>query len=356
VQAYSSGQPLLTYTVPFTMSGITYKADFVAKVQRRTDGRYNTQRAIRRVERTLPHQVAPPEQTHTEHALIASESLQWTTQPTVIVTPSVTAATAAAAAAAMPRSTAAAGGSASSSSSSAAATTATSGVHKYELHGGLALNTSVTLDTVMFNLAAGLFERGMQPVVRASGAYGAPPTAGYAVPGVGYAIPNSGNGLVRKVDVYSSAVTTARYDAKRKEFAAQGISTAEIWVFHGTPTAANVHSIMTEGFKVTELNLNDKSFTYSKSYRLAASGCITMYYSVDRDTASADTSACAPCTCKLFTAYSAHTVSVCTDDTVANHSACGFHYAMLSHRLVDVTCQLCMVPVTAKAFTQLQHR
>jgi hypothetical protein len=223
VQAYSSGQPLLEYTVPFTMSGITYDADFVAKVQRRTDGRYITQRAIRRVERAVPHQVAPLKQTHAVHALIASEPLQWTTQPTVIVTPS---------------------------SASAAAATVATAVHKYELHGGLALNTSVTLDTVMFNLAAGLFERGMQPVILASGAYGAPSTAGYAVPGVGYAIPNSGNGLVQKVDVYSSAVTKASYEAKRKEFAAQGISTAETWVFHGTPTSLNVHGIMTEGFEV----------------------------------------------------------------------------------------------------------
>jgi hypothetical protein len=248
------------------MSGITYEADFVAKVQRRTDGRYNTQRAIRRVERVVPHQVAPPEQTNAVHALIASAPLQWTAQPTVLVTPPVTAATAAAPAV-MPRSTAAAGGSASGSSSSAVTTTATSGVHKYELHGGLALNTSVTLDTVMFNLAAGLFERGMQPVVLASGAYGAPPTAGYAVPGVGCAIPNSGNGLVQKVDVYSGAVTKAKYEAKRQQFAAQGINTAETWVFHGSSTAANVHSITTEGFKVNKLNLNDKSFTYSSSHK-----------------------------------------------------------------------------------------
>jgi hypothetical protein len=69
---------------------------------------------------------------------------------------------------------------------------------------------------------------------------------------------------VQKVDVYSSAVTKARYDAKRQQFAAQGISTAETWVFHGKPTAANVHSIMTEGFKV---NLIDKSFTYSISHK-----------------------------------------------------------------------------------------
>jgi hypothetical protein len=142
------------------MSSITYEADFVAEVQRRTDGRYNTHRAIRRVERVVPHQVAPPKQTHAVHALIASEPLQWTTQSTVIVTPS---------------------------SVSAAAATVATAVHKYELHGGLALKTSVTLDTVLFNLAAGLFERGMQPVVVASGTYGAPPltAVAYAVPGIG---------------------------------------------------------------------------------------------------------------------------------------------------------------------------
>jgi hypothetical protein len=57
-------------------------------------------------------------------------------------------------------------------------------------------------------------------------------------------------GPVQKVDVYSSAVTKSKYDARRQQFAAQRISTAETWVFHGTPTHDNVHSIMTEGFKV----------------------------------------------------------------------------------------------------------
>jgi hypothetical protein len=55
---------------------------------------------------------------------------------------------------------------------------------------------------------------------------------------------------VQKVDVYSSAETKGKYDAKRNQFAAQGISTAETWVFHGTKNTDNVHSIMTKGFKV----------------------------------------------------------------------------------------------------------
>jgi hypothetical protein len=111
----------------------------------------------------------------------------------------------------------------------------------------------------MFNFAAGLFERGMLPIVLGATTYGTAPLTGYGAPSYDHAIPCNGNGLVQKVDVYNSAVTTAKYNAKRKEFAAQGISTAETWVFHGTPSTANVHSIMTEGFKVTYIIMHNTS-------------------------------------------------------------------------------------------------
>jgi hypothetical protein len=225
--------------------------------QQRTDGRYNTRRAISRVEHEVARHLTPPKHTHTTHALIASEPLQWATQPTVIVTPATASAVAAAPAAATAAPAAATAAVAAAAAKvaiiptggSGAAATASAAVHKYELYGGPTLNTSVTLDTVMFSLAAGLFERGMQPVVMGLSYLGAP-LAGYAVPGYGCSIPNNGNGLVQKVDVYSSAVTKAKYDARREQFAAQGISTAEMWVFHGTTSTANVHSIMTDGFKV----------------------------------------------------------------------------------------------------------
>jgi hypothetical protein len=275
---------------------VPYEADFGSMVQRRTDSKSSKERRIRRVEveevtrSPAPVPAAQTEQnsaTRSVHALIASEPLQWVTQPTAVVAPqpaAVATRTAVAAAAVIGatstavrsgqkrrRSGAAAavsstGGSSTGGGSSTSTTTATTAtaVHKYELHGGPALNTSVNLDTVMFSLAAGLFERGMQPVAVAAavagayGAVGAYAAGGYAMPygyaaapGYGYAMPgNNNNRRVQKVDVYCSAVRQAKYYGKRQRFAAQGISTAETWVFHGTPTLANVHSIMTEGFKV----------------------------------------------------------------------------------------------------------
>jgi hypothetical protein len=111
------------------------------------------------------------------------------------------------------------------SATTAGAITGTT-VHKYELNGGAALNTDVTMDNLMYSTAAELYKR----------------------------LPYRSGSAVQRVDVYSSVVTKAKYDAKRQEFAAQGVSIAETWVFHGTPTLANVHSIMTEGFKVCMSN------------------------------------------------------------------------------------------------------
>jgi hypothetical protein len=248
------------------MNGITYDADLVAMVQQRTDERYTTKRAIRRTELEVTRQAAPPKQikqTHTVHALIASEPLQWASQPTAVVPPATgaaapapapAAATAAATVAVIPTAsntavtsawyrasrgsssrialTSSTGGSSSTGTSTATATA----VHKYELHNGPVLNSSATLDTLMFSFAAGLFRQNMQPAVAA---------------GLGYFVVTNNQLIVKKVDVYSSTVTRAKYDAKRQQFAAQGISTAETWVFHGTTSTENVHSIMTEGFKVS---------------------------------------------------------------------------------------------------------
>jgi hypothetical protein len=116
------------------------------------------------------------------------------------------------------------------STTTAGATAATSStigdttVLKYELRGGVALNTDVTLDNLMYSTATELYKRQ----------------------------PRSSYNTVQRVDVYSSPVTKAKYDAKRQEFAAQGISTAETWVFHGTKSTDNLDSIMTEGFKVRD--------------------------------------------------------------------------------------------------------
>jgi hypothetical protein len=151
------------------------------------------------------------------HELIASQPLVWTTQPTVVVAPAVATVRTGASA----DSAATATDTATSTAASATATADTA-VRKYELHGGAALNTDVTLDNVMYSTAADLYRR----------------------------LPHSGYNTVQRVDVYSSAVTKDKYDAKRQQFAAQGISTAETWVFHGTESTDNVHSIMTEGFKV----------------------------------------------------------------------------------------------------------
>jgi hypothetical protein len=306
--AQHNAMPLYLSPIPFQRAGVHYEADFGSMVQRRTSTTSSTERRIRRVEveevtrqpaPVLPTQAEQKNDPRSVHALVASEPLQWVTQPAAVVAPQAataaaaapTAAAAAAASAAtvaaaavrvgqkrrrsgvvaIATATAAAGNSAGGSSTSTTGTTATA-VHKYELHGGPVLNTSVTLDTVMFSLAAGLFERGMlpvaPPVVGAYGAYGTAAAGAYGMPGygyappaaAGYAMPANNSGSVQKVDVYCSAVTQAKYDAKRQQFAAQGISTAESWVFHGTPTPANVHSIMTEGFKVMYTILECKHY------------------------------------------------------------------------------------------------
>jgi hypothetical protein len=165
--------------VPFVRDGITYDADFKAMQQQRTDGQYTTKRAICRLEIEVP--------CSSVHALIASEPLQWDTQPTAVV--------------------------------SAGATTGITAA-KYELHSA-ELTSGVTLDTVMYSLASGLFNKTSER-----------------------------DEVVQKVEVYSNAVTKAQYDDKRQQFAAQGISTGETWVFYGTKSTDNVHSIMTRGFKV----------------------------------------------------------------------------------------------------------
>jgi hypothetical protein len=132
------------------------------------------------------------------------------TQPTIVV-----AATAAATAA-----TATAGTMVANT-----ATCTVRGIHKYELSVAV-LDTDVTLDNVMYSIAAALYTRHRT---------------------------SSRCAIVRQVDVYSNPVTRAQYDAKRQQFAVQGISTAETWVFHGTTCTANVHRIMTEGFKVCDV-------------------------------------------------------------------------------------------------------
>jgi hypothetical protein len=285
------------------MAGTTYEADFTDMTQQRTGGRFTTQNAasIRRVEvavnchSALAASATNTNELHIVSTLIASQPLQWVAQPAAAVAPPpVPAATAVASAstaatkakskkrkssgssngrssskkskrggssggkssstgvAAAAATTAIATSSAGSSSSSSTTTSLITALtaHKYELHGGTALNTSVTLDTVMFSLAAGLFERGMLPVAAPPAA---PPTAvigRWSMQSSSQTVASTGNGRVQSVDVYNSAVTKAKYDAKRQQFTAQGISTAETWVFHGTPSTANVHSIMTEGFKV----------------------------------------------------------------------------------------------------------
>jgi hypothetical protein len=107
--------------------------------------------------------------------------------------------------------------------SSAAASSTT----KYELQED-ELTSDVTLDNVMYSLASHLFYRGPDFLIEGVEKY-------YDV---------------QQIHVYNSEQTKVKYNAKRQEFAAQGASTAGTWVFHGTPCTANVHSIMTEGFKV----------------------------------------------------------------------------------------------------------
>jgi hypothetical protein len=171
-------------------------------LQKRTDGRYDTTRSIRRVliEDVTRHSVPLPTwKEQSVYELIASQPLVWTTQPTAVVVPTVTAAC--------------------TDVSTDSTTTAGTIVHKYELHVGAALNTDVTLDNLMYSTAAELYSR---------------------------------HSTVQRVKVYANPLTKARYEAKRQQFAAQGISTAETWVFHGTKIAGNVDNIMTEGFKVSE--------------------------------------------------------------------------------------------------------
>jgi hypothetical protein len=304
-QAYSAtAEPQQLSTVSYKIAGTTYEANFADMTQQRTGGRFTTQNAasIRRVEVAVNSQSAlaasatDANEMHIVSTLIASQPLQWVAQPAAVVASlPVPAATAAAvgtstiavkakskkrksgssssgvsnskkskrggsscgkssstgvAAAAATTATATSSAGSSSSSSTITSTAAALTAHKYELHGGTALNTSVTLDTVMFSLAAGLFERGMLTVAAPPAA---PPTAvvgRWSMQSNNNTIASNGNGRVQKVDVYNSAVTKAKYEAKRQQFAAQGVSTAETWVFHGTPNTANVHSIMTEGFKV----------------------------------------------------------------------------------------------------------
>jgi hypothetical protein len=205
-----NAMPLYLSPIPFQRAGVHYEADFGSMVQRRIDSASSTERRICQVEveevTRPPAPVLPTEAEQANgpppvHALLASEPLQWVTQPTVVVAPQPAAAaaeptsTAAAAAAvvgatsaavrsgqkrrrsgaaiattAATRVTDSAGGSSTTSTTTAAVTA----VHKYELHGGPVLSTSVTLDTVMFSLAAGLFERSMQRVAaRAAAAAGA---------------------------------------------------------------------------------------------------------------------------------------------------------------------------------------
>ena len=55
--------------------------------------------------------------------------------------------------------------------------------------------------------------------------------------------------VVAEVDVYSCPAVEACFAACKTEFTRRGVSTHEIWVFHGT-APANVRAIMTSGFKV----------------------------------------------------------------------------------------------------------
>jgi hypothetical protein len=205
-------------SVPFTRAVITYNANFASMTQQRSDGIFGTERRMRRMKVAANCQPAPPVQfTNTTVHALASEPLALMTQPTVVV-----AATAAATATTATVGTAAAATAATTALVAATATCNVQGIHKYELSGAM-MNTYVTLDNVMYSIAAALYTRHRT---------------------------SSRCATVRQVDVYSNPVTRAKYDAKRQQFAAQGISTAETWVFHGTTCTANVHRIMTEGFKV----------------------------------------------------------------------------------------------------------
>ena len=55
---------------------------------------------------------------------------------------------------------------------------------------------------------------------------------------------------VKKVYVYESMSAKARFQQCKEQFAAKGRSINEKWVFHGTQTLANAHSIVKNGFKV----------------------------------------------------------------------------------------------------------
>jgi hypothetical protein len=223
----------LVQPTAFTRASITYEADFANMLQKRTDGRYDTERSIRRVqvEDVTRHPVPLPTwNEQSVHELIAPQPLVWTTQPTAVKVPAITAAC--------------------TDVTATTATITTSGtiVHRYELHGGAALNTDVTLDNLMYSTAAELYRRQ----------------------------PHGGYSTVQRVEVYSSPVTKARYEAKRQQFAAQGISTTETWVIHGTNNTDNVHSIMTEGFKVRKAT----SSKLSALHRI--SSCLTLHISLLR--------------------------------------------------------------------------
>jgi hypothetical protein len=191
----------------FTQAGIAYEADVVKMLHKRAGFEFSTSRCIRRVEDVTRHSVPLPTwKDPSVHELIASQPLVWAAQPIAVVAPtSATART-----------------NVSDVSTASTAATGTT-VFKYELHGGAALNTDVTMDNVMFSIATALYTRHRT---------------------------SSRCATVWQVDVYCNPATQARYAAKRQEFAAQSISTAETWVFHGTKCTANVYSIMAEGFKV----------------------------------------------------------------------------------------------------------
>jgi hypothetical protein len=192
--------------------------------QRRTDGRFTTERAIRRVNSGVLRQ-----------SVLVTEVTK-----IVLQTPSAAAAAVVPTAANTARKSlrskldsspgcyafdATAATAASTTGAEAGTSTANATVLKYELHGDTALAAGVTSDTIMYSIASTLFKRGQTQSTRRSGC---------------------GPGVVHKVDVYTSTVTKAKFDAKRQKLAVQD----ETWVFHGTTSTDNVHSIMAEGFQV----------------------------------------------------------------------------------------------------------
>ena len=63
-----------------------------------------------------------------------------------------------------------------------------------------------------------------------------------------------GGGLAAKqviqIDVYSNATLRGRFEAKKDEFRKAGKNSGEEWVFHNTPSDANIVPIMRDGLKV----------------------------------------------------------------------------------------------------------